>query len=171
MSTPHRGRSEVILGGQFKYHAVSIRKIYTTNWVIQWRDDPVRAVWRKWMRIWNGSIKSSARTPISRKPCDDWRFRKRGAPGKTRPQCIPSVYDRVCQQELVNRLEPIFGKVFDLIRAALGIAKVARPPMPCPRFGTKRRPETVDRRCGSQRLFRSRRSRKAPDPSGKANCR
>lgn len=38
---------------------------------------------------------------------------KRGAPGKTRPLGIPSVYDRVCQQALVNRLEPIFEKVFD----------------------------------------------------------
>src|SRR5271167_1934023 len=26
---------------------------------------------------------------------------------------IPSVYDRVCQQALANRLEPIFEKVFD----------------------------------------------------------
>src|SRR5258708_18075871 len=26
---------------------------------------------------------------------------------------VPSVYDRVCQQALVNRLEPIFEKVFD----------------------------------------------------------
>ena len=38
---------------------------------------------------------------------------KRGAPGKTRPLGIPSVYDRVCQQALVNRLEPIFEKIFD----------------------------------------------------------
>jgi RNA-directed DNA polymerase len=38
---------------------------------------------------------------------------KRGTPGKTRPIGIPSVYDRVCQQALVNRLEPIFEKVFD----------------------------------------------------------
>ena len=38
---------------------------------------------------------------------------ERGAPGKTRPLGIPSVYDRVCQQALVNRLEPIFEKVFD----------------------------------------------------------
>ena len=33
---------------------------------------------------------------------------KRGAPGKTRPLGIPTVYDRVCQQALANRLEPIF---------------------------------------------------------------
>ncbi len=38
---------------------------------------------------------------------------KRGAPGKTRPLGIPSICDRVCQQALVNRLEPIFEKVFD----------------------------------------------------------
>ena len=38
---------------------------------------------------------------------------KRGAPGKTRPLGIPSVYDRVCQQALVNRLELIFENVFD----------------------------------------------------------
>src|SRR6201998_695909 len=38
---------------------------------------------------------------------------KRGAPGKTRPLGIPSVYDRVCQQAMVNRLEPIFEEVFD----------------------------------------------------------
>jgi RNA-directed DNA polymerase len=38
---------------------------------------------------------------------------KRGAPGKTRPLGIPTVYDRVCQPALVNRLEPIFEEVFD----------------------------------------------------------
>src|SRR5271157_1938989 len=38
---------------------------------------------------------------------------KRGAPGKTRPLGIPSVYDRVCQQALANRLESIFERVFD----------------------------------------------------------
>ena len=38
---------------------------------------------------------------------------KRGDPGKTRPLGIPAVYDRVCQQALVNRIEPIFEEVFD----------------------------------------------------------
>ncbi len=38
---------------------------------------------------------------------------KRGDPGKTRPLGIPAVYDRVCQQALVNRLEPIFEEMFD----------------------------------------------------------
>lgn len=38
---------------------------------------------------------------------------KRGQPGKFRPLGIPAVYDRVCQQALLNRLEPIFEPVFD----------------------------------------------------------
>lgn len=38
---------------------------------------------------------------------------KSGEPGKYRPLGIPTVYDRVCQQALLNRLEPIFEPVFD----------------------------------------------------------
>jgi group II intron reverse transcriptase/maturase len=38
---------------------------------------------------------------------------KAGQPGKFRPLGIPTIYDRVCQQALLNRLEPIFETVFD----------------------------------------------------------
>ena len=38
---------------------------------------------------------------------------KSGQPGKYRPLGIPTVYDRVCQQALLNRLEPIFEPLFD----------------------------------------------------------
>lgn len=38
---------------------------------------------------------------------------KPGQPGKSRPLGIPTIYDRVCQQALLNRLEPIFEPVFD----------------------------------------------------------
>ena len=38
---------------------------------------------------------------------------KPGQPDKFRPLGIPTVYDRVCQQALQNRLEPIFEPVFD----------------------------------------------------------
>lgn len=38
---------------------------------------------------------------------------KPGQPGKMRKLGIPSVYDRVCQQALLNRMEPIFEAVFD----------------------------------------------------------
>ncbi len=38
---------------------------------------------------------------------------KSGQPGKFRPLGIPTIFDRVCQQALLNRLEPIFEPVFD----------------------------------------------------------
>lgn len=38
---------------------------------------------------------------------------KLGQPGKFRPLGIPTIYDRVCQQALLNRLEPIFEPAFD----------------------------------------------------------
>jgi len=38
---------------------------------------------------------------------------KPGRPGELRPLGIPAVYDRVCQQALRNRLEPIFEPIFD----------------------------------------------------------
>ncbi|OPX97788.1 MAG: Group II intron-encoded protein LtrA [Syntrophorhabdus sp. PtaB.Bin006] len=38
---------------------------------------------------------------------------KPGQPGKERRLGIPRIYDRVCQQALTNRLEPIFEPVFD----------------------------------------------------------
>ncbi|AXF05833.1 MULTISPECIES: group II intron reverse transcriptase/maturase [Paraburkholderia] len=38
---------------------------------------------------------------------------KVGKPGEFRKLGIPSIYDRVCQQALLNRLEPIFEPVFD----------------------------------------------------------
>lgn len=38
---------------------------------------------------------------------------KAGQPGKHRQLGIPTVYDRVCQQALKNRLEPIFDPLFD----------------------------------------------------------
>jgi RNA-directed DNA polymerase len=38
---------------------------------------------------------------------------KAGQPGKFRPLGIPTIHDRVCQQALLNRLEPIFEPVFD----------------------------------------------------------
>jgi len=38
---------------------------------------------------------------------------KSGQPGKYRPLGIPTVYDRVCQQALLNRLDPIFEPILD----------------------------------------------------------
>ena len=38
---------------------------------------------------------------------------KSGKPGEFRTLGIPTIYDRVCQQALLNRLEPIFEPIFD----------------------------------------------------------
>jgi group II intron reverse transcriptase/maturase len=38
---------------------------------------------------------------------------KSGQPGKYRPLGIPTIFDRVCQQAILNRLEPIFEPIFD----------------------------------------------------------
>jgi retron-type reverse transcriptase len=38
---------------------------------------------------------------------------KAGKPGEYRTLGIPTVYDRVCQQALLQRLEPVFEPVFD----------------------------------------------------------
>ena len=46
-------------------------------------------------------------------PVRQVRIPKVGKPGEYRTLGIPSVYDRVCQQALLNRLEPIFEPVFD----------------------------------------------------------
>ncbi len=46
-------------------------------------------------------------------PVRQKRIPKPGQAGKYRTLGIPTVYDRVCQQALLNRLEPIFEPVFD----------------------------------------------------------
>jgi RNA-directed DNA polymerase len=46
-------------------------------------------------------------------PVRQTRIPKAGKPGEHRVLGIPTVYDRVCQQALSNRLQPIFESVFD----------------------------------------------------------
>jgi RNA-directed DNA polymerase len=46
-------------------------------------------------------------------PVRQVRIPKAGKPGEFRTLGIPTIYDRVCQQALLNRLEPIFEPVFD----------------------------------------------------------
>lgn len=46
-------------------------------------------------------------------PVREKRIPKTGQPGKYRKLGIPNVYDRICQQAVLNRLEPIFETVFD----------------------------------------------------------
>lgn len=47
------------------------------------------------------------------RPVKERLIPKTGKPGEYRKLGIPTIYDRVCQQALLNRLEPIFEPVFD----------------------------------------------------------
>ena len=51
---------------------------------------------------------------------------KAGQPGKMRPLGIPTVYDRVCQQAVLNRLEGIFEPVFDEANFGYRMGKSAK---------------------------------------------
>lgn len=55
-------------------------------------------------------LKSDSYKP---QPVLQHKIPKTGQPGKFRKLGIPTVYDRVCQQALLNRMEPIFEAVFD----------------------------------------------------------
>ena len=50
-------------------------------------------------------------------PVRQQRIPKAGKPGEWRVLGIPTIYDRVCQQALLNRLEPIFGAPGKLARS------------------------------------------------------
>ena len=47
------------------------------------------------------------------RPVRQVRIPKTGKPGEYRMLGVPTIYDRVCQQALLNRLEPLFEPVFD----------------------------------------------------------
>jgi group II intron reverse transcriptase/maturase len=55
-------------------------------------------------------LKGDAYVP---KPVRQHLIPKAGQPGRYRALGIPTIYDRVCQQAILNRLEPIFDPVFD----------------------------------------------------------
>jgi len=57
-----------------------------------------------------GELKEEVYQP---QPVRQVQIPKAGRPGEFRTLGIPTIYDRVCQQALLNRLEPIFEPVFD----------------------------------------------------------
>ncbi len=58
----------------------------------------------------HGELREGTYAPL---PVLQHRIPKAGKPGQHRVLGIPTIYDRVCQQAMLNRLEPIFEPVFD----------------------------------------------------------
>src|SRR5215467_13309896 len=69
--------------------------------------------WKSWWRSlvsnWTDCNGNCERTPISLNQSGRYRSRRRAI----RRLGIPTIYDRVCQQALLNRLEPIFEPILD----------------------------------------------------------
>ena len=66
-----------------------------------------------WTRILD-RLQSELKEGIYRpQPVRQVQIPKMGKPGEFRGLGIPTIYDRVCQQALLNRLQPIFEPVFD----------------------------------------------------------
>jgi len=70
-------------------------------------------------------------------PVRQVRIPKAGKPGEYRGLGIPTIYDRVCQQALLNRLEPIFEPVFD--EANFGYRRGRSTKGPCAKCGKRSR--------------------------------
>jgi RNA-directed DNA polymerase len=59
---------------------------------------------------WQSELKDETYQP---QPVRQVQIPKAGKPGEFRTLGVPTIYDRVCQQALLNRLEPIFEPVFE----------------------------------------------------------
>lgn len=68
------------------------------------------AEWETHLQRLHHELKTDTYRP---RPVKQKLIAKPGQPGKQRELGIPTVYDRVCQQALLNRLEPIFDPEFD----------------------------------------------------------
>ena len=68
------------------------------------------ADWEKHLRRLHEELKTDTYRP---QPVRQKLIPKPGTAGEYRPLGIPTIYDRMCEQALENRLEPIFEAVFD----------------------------------------------------------
>ena len=122
---PRRLRDYLKLDGKTKVHSLIDKVYHPTNLMLAW--DKVKAnrgsggvdgVSLEWFEVhldeYIESIYNALRdTTYKPQPVRRVAIPKRGDPTKTRLLGIPSIYDRVVQQALLNKLEPIFEEMFD----------------------------------------------------------
>jgi RNA-directed DNA polymerase len=73
-----------------------------------WRHSP--RSWDQQLDRLQSELKEDTYQP---QPVRQVQIPKAGRPGEFRTLGVPTIFDRVCQQALLNRLEPIFEPVFD----------------------------------------------------------
>ena len=74
------------------------------------RMEAFEARWEEHLERLHQELRDQTYQPL---PVRQHLIPKAGQPGQFRRLGIPTIYDRVCQQALLNRLEPIFEPVFD----------------------------------------------------------
>ena len=123
-SRPRRLADWINPTGAKKVHSL-IDKVYKRkNLEMAWERVRPTGVAEEWMgRVWRPCAQLDQQLDRLQKelkeetyqpqPVRQVQIPKAGKPGEFRMLGIPTIYDRVCQQALLNRLEPIFEPVFD----------------------------------------------------------
>jgi RNA-directed DNA polymerase len=116
---------KVSTGKKLKVHSLIDKVYHPTNLEMAWQKvkanhgaggidgihvDEFEKTVKDELKILHRSLKEGTYEP---QPVKRVYIPKRGKPGEKRPLGIPAIKDRVCQQALKNRMEPIFEKTFN----------------------------------------------------------
>ena len=115
----------VSAGKQLKVHSLIDKVYHPTNLGMAWKKvkanggtggidgicmDEFEQVATEELECLHEFLKNGTYKPL---PVKRVYIPKRGKPQEKRPLGIPAIKDRVCQQALKNRMEPIFEKTFN----------------------------------------------------------
>lgn len=116
---------KVSTGKKIKVHSLIDKVCHPTNLEMAWKKvkanrgaggidgiymDEFKKIAEEELKSLHGQLKGGTYEPL---PVKRVYIPKRGKLGEKRPLGIPTIKDRVCQQALKNRMEPIFEKTFN----------------------------------------------------------